>query len=544
MQSGFPLLATARIPVDLRGLLLSQLFPMTLMVLFGACCAVGMAQEPLQGPRRMPRINAQPSESVKPIRDRRTNLHHPFDQEDPVRQVVAEGELIPIRVPETPSNVELSTNNELVNLVATGAAVDSVLRMISDHHGMNLVIGPDVTGPITISIRGVRLEEVLDAICGVLGFKWHRQGNLLYVTGMNATGIDPSVQGSYLRTYSLDYIAAKDVESVANGLISSVGKVYINEAAPNDNLRTREMLIVEDVLAAHTRIEQYLAQSDVAPKQVLVEAHVLQIALGDEDRHGINLETIARFGGSNIRLTGSGLASENASGPSVALRIDGTDMDSLIEMIQKHTDSRTLASPKISVVNHQEAKIQIGQRLPYSVSTTTQTATVQDVQFLEVGIVLTVRPIITSDGNVLMTVLPKVSGGKIGENGFPQEDTTEVSTTVLIPDGGGLVIGGLIREENSDNKAMIPYVGKVPVLGNLFKRRSRESRRNELVVALVTRVMHVCSAPRQQEIDDLHNTLPMHAVQGMLESPLQVVESIPDIDLFHSATSQPLMDLE
>ncbi len=193
-------------------------------------------------------------------------------------------------------------------------------------------------------------------------------------------------------------------------------------------------------------------------------------------------------------------------------------MQNVIELIREQSNSRTLASPKISVVNHQEAKIQIGQRLPYSVATTTQTTTVQSVEFLEVGIVLTVRPIITADGNVLMNVLPKVSGGKITQNGFPEEETTEVQTTILMHDGGGVIIGGLIREDDVESKAMVPLLGQIPVLGHLFRRSSHESRRNELIVALVTHVLPDSYGPRTHEMMELDQTLPDYAASELLQS--------------------------
>jgi type II secretory pathway component GspD/PulD (secretin) len=194
-------------------------------------------------------------------------------------------------------------------------------------------------------------------------------------------------------------------------------------------------------------------------------------------------------------------------------------MESFIELIRQNTNSRTLASPKVSVVNHQEAKIQIGQRLPYSVATTTQTSTIQNVQFLDVGIVLTVTPVITEDGNVLMTVLPKVSGGKITESGFPEEDTTEVQTTVLMPDGGGIVIGGLIREENADSRAIVPGLGRVPLVGSLFRRRSDECRRNELVVALVTHVLPDVYSQRCHELRQLDQTLHNYSKHNVTHPP-------------------------
>jgi type II secretory pathway component GspD/PulD (secretin) len=440
-----------------------------------------------------------------------------------IQQVAVESTLLPLASQPPVANVDIVDENGLVTLVATGAELSSVLRMIADTHGMNLVLGPEVAGPLTVSIRGARLEEVLDAILGVAGFAWNRVDNLLYVTGASATGMDPRVQGRTLQVYQLDYVAASDVEAVANGLISPVGNAYISQSDPADHLRTREVLVVEDTAAGHRRIAQFIAQIDTPPRQVLIEAHVLQVSLSDEERHGIDWRGLAKHNGAKITLEGSGFADTPSGNPALTLQIDGRDMDTYIELIREHSNSRTLASPKISVVNHQEAKIQIGQRLPYSVATTTQTTTVQSVEFLEVGIVLTVQPVITADGNVLMTVLPKVSGGKITPNGFPEEDTTEVQTTILMQDGGGVIIGGLIREENIQARAIIPYIGRIPILGRLFRRSSDEMRRNEVIVALVTHVLPEACGPRAHEVMELDETLPDYAKFELLQNQLPIV---------------------
>ncbi|WP_372897427.1 hypothetical protein [Stieleria sp.] len=429
------------------------------------------------------------------------------------------GFAIPLKPAPGTDRATLEKHADLVTLIANDADLRSVLRMIADHHKLNLVIGPDVNGPVTVSIRGARLDEVLDAILGVAGFHWHRSDNLLYVTGADSAALDRRVQGRRLQVYPLNYVAATDVQSVVTGLLSPVGKAYTSEADQLDQLKTRELLIVEDNEAGHQRVSQYIAQVDIPPRQVLVEAHVLQIDLNDEERHGVNLRALARVSGAKVLLEGSGFAEENPDGPSLAFRIDGTDIGHLIEAIHVNTNSRTLASPKVSVVNRQTAKVQIGQRLPYAVATTTQTATIQNVQFLDVGIVLEVTPVITQDGNILMTVLPKVSGGKITESGFPEEDTTQVSTTVLMPDGSGLVIGGLIRETDSQSEANIPLVGNIPVIKRMFNKRAVESRRNELVVALVTHIMHDPNPVREKECLDLQKALPPHAARELHYSP-------------------------
>lgn len=436
-----------------------------------------------------------------------------------VRLVSGESEqdMVPIPRPTEPDEVELQGDTDHVSLVATEASLPRVLQMIADHHGLNLVLGPDVQGPVTVSIRSARMDEVLDAILNVSGFRWHRSGNLLYVTSTaNSANLGREVQGRTLRVFPLDFIAATDVEAVANGLLTSGGKAFVTESDILDTRKTRELLVVEDVPEAIERIAEYIAQVDQAPRQVLIEAHVLQIALSEEEKHGINLRTLARVGGADVTVISKGFADES-SPQGLAFRVNGNDLGGLLELIRTRTDSRTLASPKLTVVNHQEAKIQIGQRLSYNVATTTQTTTIQSVQFLEVGIVLTVQPIIAEDGQVLMTVLPKVSGGKINQtSGLPEEETTEVSTTVLLPNGGGMVIGGLIKEENVNNLAVVPGLSNIPILGKLFRRKGDLARRNEIIVALVAHVLpDVCSV-RPHELRELQTTIPDYTAESLL----------------------------
>ncbi len=500
-------------------MLLDRITSCGVLLLCACCCALANGDQPLtlsEAKLRMAhdvssKLQAAPGQWIGDESHAAVPVDPPakvFSPPSVIRQVSEERLVIPVESEPLHHDVQLQGEQGLVTLIATGAELKSVLRMIADHHRLNLVLGPDVAGPVTVSIRGARLEEVLDAILGVAGFSWHRVDNLLYVTGASAAGMDRRVQGRQLQVYQLDYVSATQVQSVANGLLSPVGTAHASESDSADHLKTRELLVVEDVPAAHQRIAQYIAQVDLPPRQVLVEAHVLQISLDDEERHGINLKGLVRINSAKFSVEGSDFAEESTSGPSLAIRVDSTDMQSLIELIRQETNSRTLASPKLSVVNRQEAKIQIGQRLPYSVATTTQTTTVQSVNFLDVGIVLTVQPVITQDGNVLMTVLPKVSGGKITENGFPEEDTTEVQTTILLPDGGGVIIGGLIREDNVQSQSIVPGFGRIPLLGRLFRRRTSEARRNELIVALVTHVMPDSCGPRRHELLELEQALP------------------------------------
>ena len=112
---------------------------------------------------------------------------------------------------------------------------------------------------------------------------------------------------------------------------------------------------------------------------------------------------------------------------------------------------------------------------------------------MDLGVVLTVTPVIGRDGQILMTVKPEISSGRINPaTGVPDAETTDVETTVLLPNGQGMVIGGLIQEENSDQQSKIPYVGDIPLFGRLFQRRVKVKERSEIIITLLPRIVPYC----------------------------------------------------
>jgi type IV pilus assembly protein PilQ len=283
-------------------------------------------------------------------------------------------------------------------------------------------------------------------------------------------------------------------------LLSSIGNSFVTTVSA-DKLKTREELVVEDVPEYLARVERYIAQADQPPLQVLIEAHVLRVVLRDDDQHGVDLTLLARLASANVTLSSNGIASSTAS-PAFLLNVDSTDLQALVEMIKTTTDAKTLASPKVMAVNGQEARLQIGERLGYLTTTTTQTSTLQDVQFMDLGVVLTVTPVIGRDGQILMTVKPEISSGRINPaTGVPDAETTDVETTVLLPNGQGMVIGGLIQEENSDQQSKIPYVGDIPLFGRLFQRRAKVKERSEIIITLLPRIVPYCE-PLAQVTED------------------------------------------
>ena len=128
---------------------------------------------------------------------------------------------------------------------------------------------------------------------------------------------------------------------------------------------------------------------------------------------------------------------------------------------------------------------------------------------------LTVEPIISESGDILMTVTPEVSGGRINALGLPEEETTEVTSTILLPNGGGVVIGGLIKETDQDDHAMVPILGRIPKIGKFFSRHGRDARREEIIIALVTHIVPTVEEVRACEMEELHRALTPQAAASL-----------------------------
>lgn len=404
-----------------------------------------------------------------------------------------------------PAELSVNMDGELITLTARGAPLSEVVEAIAEQHGLNMVAGAEVEGAITVTLKRVSLQEALRAVLLVNGYTWHQDGNILIVSDLSQESRTPNAQrGALVRVFELNFVAADDVDKVVQGLLSPVGKTFITASQSSDKRKTREELVVQDLPEYLERIEQYVAQVDRPPRQVLVEAHILQVDLRDEFRHGVNLAALARVAGAKVTLKTVGLAAPAAS-PAMFFGIDGTDLDSVLEAARTLTDAKTLASPKVLVVNGQEAKLQVGGQLGYFMTTTTQTSSMQSVQFLDVGVVLTVTPVIADDGNVLMSVKPEVSKGRINpQTNLPEKDTTQTMTTLMLQSGQGMVIGGLIQETDQETISKVPFLGDIPLAGWMFRRKLTEQRRQELIIAVVPRIVPLadCAADREQlELD-------------------------------------------
>lgn len=386
-----------------------------------------------------------------------------------------------VRAPERYAPVTLSVQQ---------LDVREVLSLLSQSRDINIVCESDVGGPISVELHEVPFEEALWAIVAMAGFEVVHKGNIYYVH--SAGDSDPTVSiGRSLRTYRLDYARPDDISSVVEEFLSPIGKVTAYTP-----LRS---VVVEDLPHVLDRVGQMVLLLDQAPRQVMIEAKILEVYLSKDASLGIDWTLVFSKEGGSGTVDVQGFANPADSGLEGLFMTWGKgDFTGALEALEGVDNLNTLASPRVMAVDGMTAEIQIGGQLGFTVRTIVDNTVIESVQFLDTGAQLTITPIITSDGYVQMQIHPELSDGVIQE-GLPSKTTTQVTSNVLVRDGETVFIGGLIREREETVRKGIPLLMNIPLLGIFFGHNTIDVQKSEVVVLLTPRILKPGGNPYQYE---------------------------------------------
>jgi type II secretion system protein D len=364
----------------------------------------------------------------------------------------------------------------------------------------------------------------------------------------------------------------KAISTLVDERLSILKEAYGSKGLPPERLLENQVTIVADedsrkvILQASpryfTNFKKIIEELDEAPSQVMIQSLILQVTLDGSIEYGFEVvgqdlaftkgQTAPGVGpnhdvvvGTDIGAAGTGLA-----GFTFSLR--GEDFNLLLRALDSDGKLEVLSRPQIMARDNVEAKISIGQRVPYPVSSNIASDTgniTTAISYEDVGVILTVTPHINPDGYVNLEVSPEISSissssVQISENlNATVFNNNTVDTTVTIKDGETVVIGGLIttRKDHRENK--VPFLGDIPVLGLLFKGLKHTDERNELLVVLTPHIVDTVDKARKISCDerDLMTLLPA----GIRESKLMGrLRDVPEVTIVGPAATQPGAEIE
>lgn len=243
-------------------------------------------------------------------------------------------------------------------------------------------------------------------------------------------------------------------------------------------------------------IKEALRQIDVLPRQVMIEAILAEVTLNDNLRYGV--QWFFDSGENTVTLSAADTGAVSSQFPGFSYIYSGrADARIVLNALQSKTEVKILSAPKISVLNNQKASLQVGDQVPIVTQSSQSTDTagtpiVNTIQMRDTGVILEVTPRVNDNGNVILDVTQEVSEvAQTTSSGIdsPTIQRRKIHSVVATRDGFTVALGGLIRENGSRGNSGVPLLKDVPVVGNLFKNNTFETRRTELVVLLVPHVM-------------------------------------------------------
>ncbi len=293
-------------------------------------------------------------------------------------------------------------------------------------------------------------------------------------------------------------VVAGNRQSGVEGILSDDVKIFADE-------KLNAVVILGTREDFHI-IKQTISELDIVPRQVLIEGTIASIQLTDKMSLGLAWSLKTNFSALGLDMLhisfNPSALNVNPSAPTAdGLNVIGVDSSAsvraVINALASQSKAKLMAAPHIMVSDNSEARIQVGQQVPIVTSetynSTTTTAPVRTIQYKDIGIILKVKPQINDSGLISLQIAQEVSTYSTIKL-YSNEDQiilnkTEATTNLVVKNGQTIVIGGLIREDDSKAREGIPWLSKIPILGYLFGNTTKENNRTELVILLTPYVV-------------------------------------------------------
>ena len=432
---------------------------------------------------------------------------------------------------------------EKLSLNFQNIEVRSLLQVIADFTNFNVVTSDSVTGNVTLRLKDVPWDQALDIILQAKGLGMKKNGNVLQIAPkdelaakekaeLEAQAAIQDLEPLRTQSFQLNYAKAADIAEQLTRSSGTQGgntsRILSNRGSVIAEPRTNQ-IFVSDIPSRLAQVQEMITKLDVAVRQVLIEARIVEasdsfgrslgVKLGGSDLRGVRGgDPGYRVRGSNrVALGGSynAVSATTGEGESSMLNTSTTQFLNLpasavdgsapatfalslfsaaanrflnLELSAMEADGqgKVVSSPRVVTANQVKAIIEQGTEFAYQESAQNGATS---VQFKKAVLSLEVTPQITPEGSIILDLaVNKDSPGTVVA-GAMSIDTKRVKTQVLVENGGTVVIGGIFELTEKDSVAKVPLLGDIPVVGNLFKNRTRSSRKEEILVFITPKII-------------------------------------------------------
>ncbi len=426
---------------------------------------------------------------------------------------------------------------EKLSLNFQNIEVRSLLQVIADFTNFNIVTSDSVSGGVTLRLKDVPWDQALDIILQAKGLGMRKTGNVLWIAPkdeiaakekleLEARAAIQNLEPLRTQSFQLNYTKAAEISAQitagtgAARILSARGSVI---AEPRTN-----QIFVTDIPSRLEQVQNLIAKLDIAVRQVLIEARIVEasdtfgkslgarlggrpftfngsrnsmfgatyiapnVAPGGTPQLGSNIGTTA---GDFVSLPSAGVGGFPAA--SFAVSLFESNLTRLLNLeisaLEADGKGKLVSSPRIVTADQTKALIEQGTEFPYQQATSSGATS---VAFRRATLKLEVTPQITPEGNIILDLdISKDSRGETTAAGIAI-NTKHIRTQVLVENGGTVVIGGIFELTELDTETKVPVLGDIPVAGNLFKNRQRTANKQEMLVFITPKMVADRSAAR------------------------------------------------
>jgi len=407
----------------------------------------------------------------------------------------------------------LNTSQVLKQKISTNfvnTSLERVIRVLSNQYGLNIIIGGQAEGRVTIQLTDVMLADALDAILKAQGYHYVLGNDVIFVKPL-----EMDVNGELVtKVFELKYLDGFSLKASLMPLLSAKGKAeaLLSEIEEDAKLNRSNILVVSDFRENLQTISAAIEQMDVPAKVLQIEVRLIEKLVSDEKRVGLNLPTSVTVKAMGAETTAPITQTNQQGGsggqaPTILsawyelpnevenLNLGVLTLDNLqatLDILAQDANSRLVSKPSVTTLDNKKATIKIGQSIPVPEVSRGISGDLVSYKEKEVSMTLEVVPHIGLNGDVTLDVHPVLEEiiGYTGTSDAPQPITSkrEVKATVLVKDGETLVIGGLIKETQTENISKVWLLGDIPILGYLFKHTSMKTEKSDLLIFITTKI--------------------------------------------------------
>ncbi|RBP78274.1 type II and III secretion system protein [Marinomonas rhizomae] len=359
--------------------------------------------------------------------------------------------------------------------------VQEVLPWLASQMNASVVISPDIDNVLTLSIKDASWKDVMEAVAQLpnIQLEWQGQVAVLMLAKTKSVESSTHAPSECQRSYwVLKHAKAKSVGLHLQTLYPAISLVVDD----------RTNSIITYSCDAFEGVRETLAWLDSPLRQIEISAQIAQVSRTAQSQFGVNWQTKLSDG---VRSSIGGAIDLGALTPTTNLGFSSVGGSSLLSMTLDMMESEGLADvvskPKIVTSEGQPARIESGTEVPYQTVSDDKVS----IEFRQAALMLEVTPFV-KDGEYILLSL-NIHQDSVGElvNGVPSLKTNRLKTQVVVKSQETLVLGGIFREERFESESRVPFLSDIPWLGELFKRRSEQQEKVELLVFITPKLLQM-----------------------------------------------------